>query len=72
MNPEPVQTIQLTRKVYKLQGCLAGLLMLGAAIVFVCGMVNVSGPAVAIGALLFVAAAVWRIVVSVLIWWHHA
>ena len=46
--------------------------MLVAAIVFVCGMVNVSGPAVAIGALLFVAAAVWRIVVSILIWWHHA
>jgi len=35
-------------------------------------MVNVSGPAVAIGALVFVTAAVWRIVVSILVWWHHA
>ena len=69
--PAKVQTIELTSKKYKAQGCLAGILLMIAVIVFVGGATTESSGRMDFAGLLFFVALVWSIVVRILIWWHH-
>jgi len=66
-----IQTIELTSKKYKFQGCLSGIL-LGIAVFFiVLGTSTSSSGMVFFSTFLFLIGLVWLIIVRLLVWWHH-
>jgi len=69
--PPKVQTIELTSKKYKAQGCLAAILLMIAVILLVAGASTESGGLMAFSGFLIFVSLVWSIVVRILVWWHH-
>jgi len=65
------QLIEKTSKRFKLQLILTWLVMMVGMVVLVLGWIA-GGVGLLVGIGVFMLGAVWRVLVRLLIWWHHA
>jgi len=69
--PQPVHTIELTAKKWKLHQIGSGVTFTGSCILSVVAFRTDTSPLLYLGLSLAAGSFCWAVVVQILMWWHH-